>query len=242
MPNLHLNLAHDCNLRCVYCFGHGGDFAGCRTIMSKETAKKCVDFWYAQLHPDKAETVTVTFFGGEPLLNKPVFKYTVDYIAAKFRNTPKEVRYNLTTNATILDEEILDILINHKMNPLISMDGFQQIQDLNRPYASGRGSYQIVRQNVQTLSSHFPLKARITLSKNGVAGFKDSVIHLWDLGFSEVSYALAAIADPGLSLNDKDPGDSSSTNYRVAKSNISKCFSWQTPFSYKCNGSWICDP
>lgn len=204
MPYLHLNLAHDCNLRCVYCFGHGGDFSGCRTIMSKEVAKKCIDFWSAQLNPDKAETVTITFFGGEPLLNKPVFKYTIEYITEKFKNTPKEVRYNLTTNATILDEEILDILIHNNINPLISMDGAREIQDSHRPYASGKGSYQIVRQNVQKLSSHFNLKARITLSKNGVPHFTESVQHLWDLGFAEVSYALVAIADPKLSLNEKD--------------------------------------
>ena len=39
---LCLHIAHDCNLRCGYCFAGTGDFGGCRALMSKEVAEKVV--------------------------------------------------------------------------------------------------------------------------------------------------------------------------------------------------------
>ena len=39
-----LNIAHDCNLRCQYCFASTGDFGEGRKLMSYETGKKAVDF------------------------------------------------------------------------------------------------------------------------------------------------------------------------------------------------------
>ena len=204
LPNLHLNLAHDCNLRCVYCFGHGGDFGGSKMMMGREIAQQCIDYWFELLNPEKEEEVTVTFFGGEPLLNKSVFKYVIEYIAARLQNTPKKVRYNITTNGTILDEEILNLLVQYKINPMISIDGAEQIQNSNRPFASAKGTYQKVRENVEKLAQYFNLKARITLSKNGVHSFRDDVVHLWDMGFQEVSSALAAIQDSALCLNHED--------------------------------------
>ena len=41
---LCLHVAHDCNLRCKYCFASTGDFGGNRELVSIETAKKAIDF------------------------------------------------------------------------------------------------------------------------------------------------------------------------------------------------------
>lgn len=39
-----LHIAHDCNLRCKYCFASTGDFGGGRSLMDVETGKKAIDF------------------------------------------------------------------------------------------------------------------------------------------------------------------------------------------------------
>ena len=44
LKSLCLHIAHDCNLRCGYCFAGTGDFGGCRALMSKEIAEKAVEF------------------------------------------------------------------------------------------------------------------------------------------------------------------------------------------------------
>ena len=39
-----LHVAHDCNIRCAYCFASQGDFKGERSIMPLEIGKKALDF------------------------------------------------------------------------------------------------------------------------------------------------------------------------------------------------------
>lgn len=39
-----LNVAHDCNLRCSYCFASTGDFGGERKLMTPEVGKKAIDY------------------------------------------------------------------------------------------------------------------------------------------------------------------------------------------------------
>ena len=45
---LCLHVAHDCNLRCTYCFASTGDFGKGRKIMPPEVAKKAIDFVIAR--------------------------------------------------------------------------------------------------------------------------------------------------------------------------------------------------
>ncbi|WP_054743635.1 hypothetical protein [Cellulosilyticum ruminicola] len=64
--SLWLNLVHDCNLRCRYCYASGGSYGEERRIMSKETAKKCIDYWYQRI--DKSDKkFSVAFLGGSLL-------------------------------------------------------------------------------------------------------------------------------------------------------------------------------
>ena len=72
-----LHVAHDCNLRCKYCFAGTGAFGGSRTLMDLETGKKGIDFVLESSgHRNHCE---VDFFGGEPLLNFGVVKALAEY-------------------------------------------------------------------------------------------------------------------------------------------------------------------
>ena len=42
-----LHIAHDCNLRCKYCFASTGDFGAGRRLMPLEVGKKAIDFLIA---------------------------------------------------------------------------------------------------------------------------------------------------------------------------------------------------
>jgi len=43
---LFLNVSNDCNLRCTYCYGDGGNYGSDRTLMTQDTAKKNIDYWF----------------------------------------------------------------------------------------------------------------------------------------------------------------------------------------------------
>ncbi|MEG2252671.1 MAG: 4Fe-4S cluster-binding domain-containing protein, partial [Clostridia bacterium] len=73
-----LHAAHDCNLRCKYCFADTGEFhMRNRTLLSTETGMKALDWLIA--HSGNRKNLEVDFFGGESLMNVPVIKEVVAY-------------------------------------------------------------------------------------------------------------------------------------------------------------------
>jgi uncharacterized protein len=102
-----LFLAQTCNLACTYCYGQAGTYGG-SGLMSAETARKAVD-WLME-NSGGIKQVRVAFFGGEPLLNLPVLWETVSYAKEQAARHSKEVSFGMTTNATLLDDEIVAYL------------------------------------------------------------------------------------------------------------------------------------
>jgi sulfatase maturation enzyme AslB (radical SAM superfamily) len=103
--------------------------------MNKEIAEKAVDI--ALQSP--AQGLNFEFQGGEPLLNFEVIKHIVAY--AEENKGSHEISYNVVTNLTILTDEILDFLVEHKFGISTSIDGSRFVHDLNRPFKDGSGTY-----------------------------------------------------------------------------------------------------
>ena len=184
--SLWINISHDCNLRCEYCFGNGGDYGHKRILMSSETAKQCIDTWYSQI--DSAQSLLeVNFFGGEPLMNQKTMIFCVEYINELFKNKKNKIRYNITTNGTIINEKILKLFAENHFKVSISIDGIEKLHDSKRKYASGRGSFSDIRHNIREIKKYIPkLAAQITLSKEGIPHLVDAVQELWDMGINMV--------------------------------------------------------
>ena len=99
-----LHMAHDCNLRCGYCFADSGAYGGGRSLMSLEVAKKAIDFLMeASRHRTHVE---VDLFGGEPLLNLDVCKAVVEYGHQRAAALGKVLKVTLTTNGVLLDDAV----------------------------------------------------------------------------------------------------------------------------------------
>ena len=87
-----LHAAHDCNLRCSYCFASTGDFKGERGLLDLETGKKALEFLIK--HSGHRKNLEVDFFGGEPLMNFKVVKQLVEY--------GRELEKSTTSNSDLL--------------------------------------------------------------------------------------------------------------------------------------------
>ena len=87
-----LHAAHDCNLRCKYCFAATGDFCmGERKLLSYEVGKKALD-WLVE-KSGKRVHLEVDFFGGEPLMNFQVVKDLVSYARSVEKERNKNFRF-----------------------------------------------------------------------------------------------------------------------------------------------------
>lgn len=185
---LCLNVAHDCNLRCAYCFASTGDFQGERELMPWEVAKAAVDFLLeASGHRRQVE---IDFFGGEPLLNWGVVERTVEYAQAQAARRGKTFRFTITTNGLGLTPAIAEYINEHMYNVVLSLDGRKEVNDLMRATPSGRGSvYELVVPKYLRLLSGRQGKSYYVRGTFTAANldFASDVAHLHDLGFDQIS-------------------------------------------------------
>ena len=153
---LCLHICHDCNLRCRYCFAGTGDFGtGKRSMLDLETGKQAIDFLIAG--SGKRHHLDVDFFGGEPLMNWQVVVDLTHYCEARSKETGKDIRLTITTNALLLDEEKTAFINKHMKNCVLSIDGRPEIHDYMRPGIGGKGSYEAVSKRIKAF-----LAARIS--------------------------------------------------------------------------------
>ncbi|WP_459128893.1 thioether cross-link-forming SCIFF peptide maturase [Guggenheimella bovis] len=182
-----LHVAHDCNLRCEYCFASTGDFKGSREIMDLETGKKALRFLIE--HSGNRKNLEVDFFGGEPLMNFDVVKELVAYGRQIEKEHQKNFRFTMTTNGVLLDDEKIDYLNREMHNVVLSIDGRKSTNDRMRKTITGTSSYDVIVPKFQ----HFVEKRgdknhyiRGTFTSFNVDFFED-LMHLRDLGFKELS-------------------------------------------------------
>jgi len=197
---LCLHVAHDCNLRCSYCFAGTGDFGHDRSLMTWEVAKAAVDFLVAASGPRRH--CEIDFFGGEPLMNLPVVKQTIDYVRAIERQTGKIFKLTLTTNAVALTAAVADYLQRENISLVLSIDGRKAVHDTVRSDCAGNGSYDRVVQgitNAVTLRQGKNYYVRGTFTAKNTDFFAD-VVHLAELGFSELSLEPVVTPIPELQL------------------------------------------
>ena len=97
-----LNVNTGCNLSCTYCYKEDLDKPSAGKKMDVETAIASVEMLLKE-SPDE-ERFTVVFFGGEPLSNRKLIEYMVDYCEKRFAEAGKLVEFVMTTNATLLTE------------------------------------------------------------------------------------------------------------------------------------------
>ncbi len=181
-----LHLAHDCNLRCDYCFAKGGAFAGRRELMSAQTAKAAIDFLISV--SGKRRNLEIDFFGGEPLLNFEVLKETVSYARGIEAEHGKNFRFTVTTNAYRVTDEMKEYINKEMNNIVVSIDGRPHVHDAVRKTAGGRGSYARVAENAKALllNREGEYYVRGTFTADNL-DFAEDVLHVADMGFSGVS-------------------------------------------------------
>lgn len=203
---LCLNIAHDCNLRCKYCFADEGDYKGRREIMSPEVAKKSIDFVLKHSGPRK--NIEVDLFGGEPLMAVDTIKQVVEYARKEEKKYNKNIRFTMTTNATLLTDEMMDYLDKNMGNIVLSIDGRKEVNDKVRVRIDGTGSHDAIlpkiKKMVEKRDKSKQYYVRGTFTRNNLDFFED-IKYLADMGFKEISMEPVVLPDSSpLSLREED--------------------------------------
>lgn len=200
-----LHISHDCNLRCRYCFADCGEFHRSRSLMTADVGRRALDFLIE--HSGGIKNLEVDFFGGEPLMNFDVVRELTLYGRELEQKHNKNIRFTMTTNGTLLNDEITAFLNEHMSNIVLSIDGRQETNDSMRPYIDGSGTYSDILPKYKALVAGRGDKSyyvRGTFTRETM-DFTDDVLHLADCGFDQISIEPVVLAaDNPLSLREED--------------------------------------
>lgn len=170
-----LNVTNNCNLHCTYCFEHEKN----PNMMSPQTAIDIIDAAYREV--DKEIGVfTINLFGGEPLLNWPTIKALIDHCNEK----KYKVKYGITSNLTLLNDEMIKYVDDNAIMLLVSIDSGKVCHDRNRC-----NSYDLVVKNIKRLiDANLTLfvEARITILPADTEYVIDEIKHLISLGVHNI--------------------------------------------------------
>lgn len=192
---LCLHVAHDCNMQCKYCFGSQGSFEGDRELMSIEVGKKSLDFLMEQ--SGSRRNLEVDFFGGEPLMNFEVVKELVAYGREIEKKYNKRIRFTITTNGLLLDQDKTDYINKHMENVILSIDGRPQVNDNMRRTFNDQGTYDLIIDNYKNFVKERQDElyyVRGTFTKENLDFSKD-VTFLINEGFKNVSVEPVVVSE-----------------------------------------------
>jgi len=205
---LCLHMAHDCNLRCNYCFAGDGTYnvdSIDKGLMPLEVGKKALDFLIK--HSGNRRNLEVDFFGGEPMLNFDTVKALVAYGRKREEEAGKKFRFTLTTNGALLTENDHEFINENFDNVVLSLDGRPEVHDKMRVRHDGTGSYAHIYPKVKALADsrdHKNYYVRGTFTRHN-KDFVADVMHLANAGFKHISVEpVVAPPEADYSLREED--------------------------------------
>lgn len=161
---LNINLTGACNLACTYCFAEGGDYGRIYKKMDFHTVDYIFEF--IRRHVTRSRAVRFEFFGGEPLLNFSVIKEICDRSDRVAEEEGISFVNRISTNLTVLPAGTVELFSRRNFIVSVSIDGGAATHDANRPTKSGKGSFENIVNNCQTVregGDHITMVARMTV-------------------------------------------------------------------------------
>lgn len=180
-PLLHmLVVTLRCNETCLYCHASRANMDQVQTDMSKETAEKAVDIILASTN----SFVTIEFQGGEPLVNFEVVKHVVQYALKKNEDVGKRLEFTMVSNMSLMTEEKLDFLLEHKVQMCTSIDGPEKLHNSQRKLNT-LDAFQKARHWIHRINERYGemgldktlyhVEALLTLTKTSLAHHKEII-------------------------------------------------------------------
>lgn len=172
-----LYMAQGCNLKCKYCY-QGKEKKS--IIMDNKTAKSVIKFLISNV--DESEDIYVTFLGGEPLLNFKMISEIIEYISKEYFSYIDRFKYSITTNGTLLNDEIISVFQRHRFRVSVSIDGDFNTQKINRDGCTLSMHTGIIKNILNMLYNNIACSVRMTVTANNVQFFYENIKYFYEQG------------------------------------------------------------
>lgn len=146
---LTISLTYSCNLKCVYCYASAGEQLG---RISEPAMLSAIDYIAQNIKTKGYKTMRLSFHGtGEATVAWDLLEKGVEYAEQVVSRLGLELYTTVTTNATKITPDRADYFLKHNIHVSVSLDGYDEIQNAQRPFRNGKGSFQAVMQSLNVL-------------------------------------------------------------------------------------------
>jgi uncharacterized protein len=152
--------------------------------------KRIIDFLFKNALEGNRKRIEVSFWGGEPLLEWDLIKELIRYAEFKRKWFGVNVGFGGTTNGTLLTEEKIRYLADHRAFFMISLDGTPESHNKFRIFHNGDGSQSTIMRNVEKALKIWPkLKVRMSPYAGGIHRFHEDIRYLARHGLYNIMFS-----------------------------------------------------
>lgn len=166
----------NCNMRCPYCFE-----AERHQAMTPETADKLIHFLKDYILTKKIESVSVTWYGGEPLLEMGRIEQISTELIPFCEERNILYSANIITNGYCLSQDNARMLRSMKVTyAQITIDGLEEIHNARRKLKNGSGSFWAIVKNIEAVKDILQVVIRVNVDREnmqGIDALTDFFIH-----------------------------------------------------------------
>lgn len=145
------DLTKACNFRCIYCFRH---LQKTENTISDEKVTAIAEYILQYCQKHKVNDVCIQPWGGEPLIAFDKIKRMDDI----FKAAGFSPLISIETNASLITPQLAQEADRRNIRLGVSIDGFEAIQNFQRPFANGQPSFRKMMQGLNILSQYEHLK------------------------------------------------------------------------------------
>ena len=144
-----------CNFECPYCFATLG-----KGMMAPDVQDDVVALTARMLDAARPKTLTITWFGGEPLMATSVMESLSPRLISLAEERGCKYEAWIFTNGYLIDEEVVDLLLRCRITKVhIPLDGIGATNDATRRLVGGGPTFQRIMDNLGLLKP--PIKTLI---------------------------------------------------------------------------------
>lgn len=173
---------YSCNFACTYCYQDQYNYP------NKDLNNDVIDSFFSYVKKEFAgRKKYITIFGGEPLLNSPKQKSSIEYLLKKASDEKLEVSF--VTNGYNL-ESYINILRNRSIREIqVTLDGTGPVHDSRRFLKNGNGTFAGIVYGIDAcLQNKITVNLRMVVDKENIDNLPELAKFANDKGWSKSPY------------------------------------------------------
>jgi len=179
-----------CNLKCKYCYVEGSIESNfCHQSMDESTFEKTITCLKRIISESSKKKLTFVFYGSEPLISKNLVIQSLEEITKICKEEGVEPEFNITTNGTLFDNNILEALKKYNVKVAVSLDGPKEVNDQMRIALDNKGTSETIIPSLKKLNQYkIPFGVSCTIGPHNIDSLKENISFFKELGATSVGF------------------------------------------------------